>query len=323
MTFRARGLYASSSKESRRFRWGPWMLLGGVLVVVLVVLTGVSVLGNVVAHQSDKTDSYGGVSTLNVNNHTGGHIEVGAAEGDEIVVERTLRGGPLSEPIERIDEGGDSLDVDGRCGGFPLFSTCSIDYTIQVPEDVTVTLENNSGNVEVRELASELSVNSVSGAIEVFDHEGSVDAEATSGMISLSDVTGSVQAHNVSGDIEATGEGERLEASTTSGSVDVEDFTAEEVVAESVSGSLELGGGFTTLEAETTSGGVEVTTDTPFELMEVETVSGGVEARVPAGTYEIGGESTSGDREFDVDTASEADSRIEVNTTSGSVRVGH
>lgn len=322
MTFRARGLYASSSKESRRFRWGPWMLLGGVLVVVLVVLTGLSVLGNVVAHQSEQSDSFGAMSRLNVDNRTGGRIEVAAAEGDEIVVERTLRGGPLSEPWERIDETGDGLDVEGGCGGFPLFSTCSIDYAIKVPKDVEVTLENNSGNVTVRELTSELSVSSVSGAIEVFDHEGSVEAESASGAISLSGVTGSVQAHNVSGDIEAIGEGERLEVSTTSGSVAVKDFTAEEVVAESVSGSLELGGGFTTLEAASTSGEVEITTDAAFELMEVETVSGAVEARVPAGTYEIGGESTSGSREFDVDTASEADSRIEVNTTSGSVRVG-
>lgn len=321
MTFRARGLYASSSKESRRFRWGPWMLLGGVLVVVLVVLTAVSVLGNVVAHQSDQADSYGGASALSVHNDTGGRIEVGAAEGDEIVVERTLRGGPLSEPEERIDEGGDRLGIDGRCSGVPFLSTCSIDYTIQVPEDVSVTLETASGSVEVRNLVSELSVGTVSGSVEVFDHQGSVEVEATSGEVSLSDITGSVEAHNVSGDIEAAGEGERLEVSTTSGRVAVDDFTAEEVVAESVSGSLELGGGFTTLEASTTSGGVEISTDTPFDLMEVETVSGGIEARVPAGDYDISGESTSGDREFDVDASDGADSRIEVNTTSGSVRV--
>jgi hypothetical protein len=54
----------------------------------------------------------------------------------------------------------------------------------------------------------------------------------------------------------------------------------------------------------------------------VETVSGRIQALVPEGVYDITGESVSGSRDFDVDTATDADSRIDVSTTSGSVRVG-
>ncbi|MBR8744855.1 hypothetical protein DSY14_24605 [Nocardiopsis sp. MG754419] len=297
------------------------MVLGGVLVVILVVITAVSVLGNIVAHQSDRADSFGGATELHVDNRTGGRIEVDSTDGDEIVVERTLRGGPLSEPEERIDEGGDRLGIDSDCTGLALFSNCAIDYTILVPADVTVTLATVSGSVAVENLSTELSVGTTSGAVEVSDHTGPVVAETVSGAIELSDITGSADVSTTSGGIEVSGEGDRLEVSTTSGRVEVDDFTADEVVASSVSGSLELGGGFTTLEASTTSGSVEIATDSPFELMTVETVSGSVEAEVARGTYDVGGESTSGSRDIDVETSSDADSRIEVDTTSGSVRI--
>lgn len=322
MTFRARGLYASSSKEPSRFRWGPWMVLGGVLVVILVVLTAVSVLGNVVSHQSERADSYGVASELRLSNDTGGRIQVSSAEGEQIVVERTLRGGPLSEPRESVEESGDRLDIETRCSGPLFFSRCSVEYAIRVPEGVFLTLETVSGDVQVQDLNGNLAVTTTSGSIEVFDHEGEVRAETTSGDMELSEVTGSITAQSTSGSIDASGEGELLEVSTTSGDIVAAGFRAQQVRTESVSGDLEFGGGFTSLETSTTSGDVEIRTDTVFDLMSVETISGDVEAWVPEGVYAIDGESTSGGRDFNVDTSPDADSRIEVDTTSGSVRVG-
>lgn len=321
MTFRARGLYASSSKEPGRFRWGPWMVLGGVLVVLLVVLTAVSVLTSVVSHQSEQADSYDRVSELRVDDRTGGRIEIGAAEGEQIVVERTLRGRPLSEPRESVDRSGDGLALESRCGGLSFFAQCSIDYDIAVPEGVAVTLETVSGSVLIKDLAGDLAVTTTSGEVEVQDHEGDVTVGTTSGDVELSDIAGSVSAHSTSGTVEVSGQGELLEVSTTSGAIVTDEFTAQRVRADSVSGDLELSGGFTTLEAKTTSGGVRVRTDTSFDLMSVETVSGHVQARVPQGAYAIAGDSTSGSRDFEVDTSADADSRIEIDTTSGSVHV--
>ncbi|GHC80780.1 hypothetical protein GCM10007079_19980 [Nocardiopsis terrae] len=323
MTFRARGLYASSSKERGRFRWGPWMVLGGALVLILVVVTAVSVLGNVVVHQTDRDDSFAGVSALELTNETGGQVTLRGGDGDEVLLERSLRGSPLSEPDEDVDADGDTLAVDTDCDGFPFFTTCAVDYEVTVPAGTRVTVETVSGGVHARGLEGELSVEGVSGGVQVAEQNGDTRIETVSGRITLEGMEGAVTAHSTSGGITAGGEGPLLDVSTTSGTVSAADFTAEEVRAESVSGSLELGGGFTTLEASSTSGSVDIATGTPFDLMSVETVSGRVEASVPEGVYEITGESVSGSREFDVDTSSGADSRIDVNTTSGSVQVLH
>lgn len=321
MTFKARGLYASSSKEPGRFRRGPWLLLGAVLVVIVVVFTAVSVLGNVAVHQTDRTDSYAGVVVIRLDNSTGGRVRLHSGDGDEVLVERDLRGSPLSKPDEDIDAGGDRLEIDTRCSGFLFFSGCSVNYDITVPAGTEVTVETISGQVAANGLEGDLNVQTTSGGVQVGEHVGAVEAETVSGSIGLEDVEGPVKAQSTSGRIVASGAGELLEATTTSGQIDAAYFEADEVRAESVSGRLQLGGGFTTLEASTVSGNVTVSTGAPFELMQVETISGSVQATVPEGAYDITGESVSGSRDFQVDTASGADSRIDVSTTSGRVWV--
>ncbi|MFE1168566.1 DUF4097 domain-containing protein [Nocardiopsis sp. NPDC058789] len=322
MTFRARGLYASSSKERGGFRRGPWMFLGGVLVLALVVLTALSVLGNMTVNQSDRADSFDGVSALEIDNSTGGEVLLRGGTGDGVTVDRKLRGSPLSEPDEDIEAEGGTLEIDTECSGLPFFSSCSVDYEVTVPAGTRVTLQTVSGRVAVENLEGDLSVETTSGAVDVTEQVGVVEVETVSGEVALDGVEGSVEAHTVSGRITASGEGALLDVSSTSGTIVTEDFGADEVRAESVSGSLELGGGFTTLEATTTSGDVSLRTADPFDLLSVETVSGAVAATVPDGEYEVTGESVSGQREFDVDTGNGADGRIDVNTTSGSVRVG-
>ncbi|GAA1103786.1 DUF4097 family beta strand repeat-containing protein [Nocardiopsis metallicus] len=321
MTFKARGLYASSSKEPGGFRRGPWLLLGAVLVVIVVVFTAVSVLGNVAVHQTDRTDSYTGVAVIRLDNSTGGRVQLHSGDGDEVLVERDLRGSPLSEPDEDIDANGDRLEIDTGCSGFLFFSGCSVNYDITVPAGTEVTVETVSGRIAANGLEGDLNAQTISGDVQVGEHVGAVEAEAISGSIDLEDIEGSARAQSTSGRIVATGSGELLEASTTSGEIDAAGFDAGEVRAESVSGQLMLGGGFTTLEASTVSGNVTVSTGTPFDLMQVETVSGSVEATVPDGTYDVTGESVSGNRDFGVATAAGADSRIDVSTTSGRVRI--
>lgn len=323
MTFRARGLYASSSKERGRFRRGPWMLLGGVLVVILGILTAVSVLGNVAVSQTDRTDSYNGVSTIELDNSTGGRVQLRGGDGDEVLVERDLRGSPLSEPDEDIDADGDRLEIDTECSGFLFFSGCSVNYDITVPAGTQVTVETISGRITASNVEGDLNAQTTSGDVEVANQVGAVGAETVSGQIDLDDIEGSATAQTTSGRIMATGAGDLLDVSTTSGEIDASGFETDEVRAESVSGALKLGGGFTTLEASSTSGNVDIRTDTPFELMLVETVSGSVEAKVPDEAYDITGESVSGGRDFDVDTAPGAESRIDVNTTSGGVRISN
>ncbi|WP_017601444.1 DUF4097 family beta strand repeat-containing protein [Nocardiopsis lucentensis] len=322
MTFKARGLYASSSKEPGGFRAGPWMLLGAVLVVVLIGVTVVSVLGNVAVDRDSRRDSFPGVASLEVDNETDGEVVLVGTDGNEVTVDRSLRGGPLKAPHEEIDAGGgEELSLNAECEGVPFLGMCEVNYEIAVPEGTLVDVETTSGRIRVDNVNGALDLSSTSGAVMVSDNVGDVSVSSTAGGVELSGVEGSVAVETVSGGIAASGSGESLDVESVSGAVDVSGFTARVVEAEATSGAVVVGGGFTSAEVSTTSGGVEVSTDVPFELLSVDSTSGSVRLRVPEGSYAVTGESGTGGRDIGVDTSSDAGARIEVNTGSGSVEV--
>ncbi|MEU0239581.1 DUF4097 family beta strand repeat-containing protein [Nocardiopsis sp. NPDC006198] len=321
MTFKARGLYASSSKEPRRrFRVGPWLVIGGVLVAIMVAATSFSVLGNVGVDRGDRSDSFAGIRTLEVDNRTGGDVVL-AGGGDEVVVERTLRGTPLTEPREGAEADGDGLEVEAVCQGIPFFGGCAVNYEITVPEGTEVTVETVSGRISAENVNGALELSTTSGPVEVSDNVGDVAVDTTSGQVSLAGVEGSVGIDTTSGEVSAAGSGERLEASSTSGRVDVSGFEAESVRAESTSGDVAVGGGFTTAEASTVSGRIEVATGDAFDTLTLDTTSGSIDVRVPRGAYDVTGDSTSGQRDVGVDVEDGAASRIDANTVSGSLSV--
>ncbi|OOC53898.1 MULTISPECIES: DUF4097 family beta strand repeat-containing protein [Nocardiopsis] len=320
MTFKARGLYASSSKEPRRFRVGPWLLLGAVLVAALVVATAFSVLGSVGVDHGDRSDTYDAPQSMEIENSTGGDVTL--TGGDEGVrLDRTLRGTPLTEPEEDIETSGDALQVEALCLGVPFLGGCRVDYEVAVPEGTAVTVETVSGRISVENVHGELNLTSTSGQVRVDDTSGDVTAESTSGRIDVTGARGSLVAETTSGRITAEGEGESLQASSTSGHVDVSGFDARTVTAESTSGGVQVGGDFTEARVSTVSGSIGVTTEDTFDLLSMESVSGGIHVQVPEGVYEVTGESASGSRHVGVETSSGADARIEADTVSGTLSV--
>ncbi|CAL9346604.1 hypothetical protein SUDANB121_00391 [Nocardiopsis dassonvillei] len=322
MTFKARGLYASSSKEPRSgFRIGPWLVLGGVLVAGLVVVIAFSVLGNVGVDRGDRADSFAAPERVVVENETGGRVSFTFADGDRVQVDRELRGTPLTDPDEDIETDDGELRIDADCSGVWFLEGCSVDYDIAVPAGVEVQVETVSGEVTVTGLEGGVEASSVNGLVEVTDVTGDVRVETTSGRIEVAGITGSVDLESTSGSITAAGEGERLHASSTSGDVDLTGFTAGSVEAESTSGRVSVGGGFDTAEVSSVSGSVEVATEDAFRTLAVETTSGRVDIDVPAGAYDVTGESVSGGRDIGVQ-ASSSGPRIQVDTVSGGVRIG-
>ncbi len=321
MTFKARGLYASSSKEPRSgFRAGPWLVLGGVLVAVLIAVTAVSVLGNVGVDRGGREDSFASPERLTVENETRGRVTLTATDGDRVLVDREMRGTPLSEPDEDIETEDGHLRIETECSGIWFVGGCAVDYTIAVPAGVAVQVETVGGGVSATGLDAGVRVETVSGAVDLSDVSGEVRVETTNGRIDAAGVAGSADLETTSGAITASGEGERLYASSTSGAVDVGGFSAAAVEAESTSGRVSVGGGFDTAEVSSVSGAVEVLTDEPFQTLAVETTSGSVDVGVPAGAYDVTGESVSGGREIGVDTSASGP-RVQVDTVSGSVQV--
>ncbi|MDE3722064.1 DUF4097 family beta strand repeat-containing protein [Nocardiopsis sp. N85] len=303
MTFKARGLYASSSKEpGSGFRTGPWLLLGGALVVVLVVVTVFSALGNVGLNRGERGDSFAAPERVVIENETGGEVRLSGTDAPEVRVDRSLRGTPFNEPDDEIELDGGELTIDAECSGLWFVGDCAVDYDIAVPAGVSVEVQNHRGMIVATGI------------------DGDVRAETLSGRVEVEGITGSADLETVSGSIVATGTGERLSAVSVSGRIDVSGFDAETVEAESVSGSVSVGDGFTTAEVSTTSGGIDVSTDTRFETLAVESTSGSVDVRVPEGAYDVTGSSVSGGRDIGVD-ASASGPRVQVDTISGGVTV--
>ncbi|MFI6576106.1 DUF4097 family beta strand repeat-containing protein [Nocardiopsis sp. NPDC050513] len=322
MTFKARGLYASSSKEPGGFRAGPWMLLGAVLVVVLIGVTVVSVLGNVTVDRDRRSDTVGAAAFLRIDNDTEGDVTVSAGPGDEVVLERTTRSGPFREPEDDVEQEDGGTFVEAECEGlWFLGGDCAVDYDVTVPEGTEVAVSTVSGRIRVENVDGRLDLSSTSGDVVVSGNVGDVAASSTSGGVELSGVEGSVEAETTSGGVLASGAGESLSAQSVSGAVDVSGFTARSVEAASTSGTVVVGGGFASAEVSTTSGSVEVATEDAFDRLSVDSTSGAVRVRVPDGVYAVTGESTSGGRDIGVDTSSDAEARIDVNTVSGSVSV--
>lgn len=321
MTFKARGLYASSSKEPRRSRVGLWLILGLVLVAAVGVVTATAVLGRVDLDRGSLVETFDAPTAVEIENETGGAVEFTRGTGSEMVLERQLHGSPLKEPEDEVEEEDGQVYVDAHCEGVPFIGECSIDYTIAVPEGTAVSVETISGAITVSNVDGVLDLSTTSGRVDVDGNVGDVAVETTSGTVELADVEGATEVETTSGSVTASGTGERLDVYTVSGRLDLSEFGADVVRAESTSGTVAVGGGFTTAEVSTTSGSIEVGTEDAFDLLSLETVSGSSEVEVPDGTYRITGESVSGDRSVGVETASDADAHIDANSVSGSLTV--
>ncbi|WP_304455084.1 DUF4097 family beta strand repeat-containing protein [Nocardiopsis sp. YSL2] len=321
MTFKARGLYASSSKEPRRSRVGLWLVLGLVLVAAVGVMTAVSVLGRVGLDRGSQVETFDAPSAVEIENETDGAVEVTGGAGPEMVLERQMHGSPLKEPVDEVEEDEGRVNVQAHCEGVPFIGQCEVDYTIAIPEGTAVSVETRSGPITVSNVDGVLDLSTTSGNVNVDGNAGDVTVESTAGAVDLAGVEGAVDVETTSGSVTAEGSGASLDVSTVSGRLDLSEFSADVVEAESTSGSVSVGGGFTTAEVSTTSGSIAVTTEDAFDLLSLETVSGSSDVEVPDGTYRITGESVSGDRSLGVDTSPDAASHIDANSVSGSLTV--
>lgn len=323
MTFKARGLYASSNKAPRRSRRGLWLFLGALLALALVAATVLSVLGNVAVTRQQVSDTFQSQEQVDIDNRTSGSVEITTADVDQIHIERTLGTSPMRNVQESIDETDDAVQLQAHCTGPSLFfTTCAADYEITVPEQSDLQVNTISGQILASGLQGQIQATTTSGQVHISDHQGPMRAESTSALLQLSDVQGQVEARTVSGDIELTGQGEQARASTTSGQVDLSGFTSQTVEADSTSGDLSIGD-FTEAEASSVSGNVQVRSNQQLQSLTVDTTSGNVSVQVPDHDYDVSGSSTSGDREIGVATSPQASARITIDTVSGSVQLTH
>ena len=130
-------------------------------------------------------------------------------------------------------------------------SSASLDFTVVVPANIAVEIHDTSGGMVVENLAT-TSIDDTSGDIEVRHVRGDLTIRDTSGGIYVEDVSGSVHIpSDTSGSIEVRGAGAVTIDEDTSGAVTIRNVKRNVFIGEKGSGSIfvsDVGGDFTVRE---------------------------------------------------------------------------
>ncbi|MBO0868067.1 MAG: DUF4097 family beta strand repeat protein [Micromonosporaceae bacterium] len=165
--------------------------------------------------QDDKTEHVA-ITAVRMEGSGGGDVTVEPGSAGQVKIHRKIQyNGSQPGNTYRIDGGTLYLNTD--CG-----HNCGVDYEVRVPEGVTVTGENGSGNVRLTGVSK-------------------VDVEVSSGDVEITRATGPVRVRANSGNIDATG----VRAATTDLTADSGDITLDldtpgNVTAQADSGNITL-----------------------------------------------------------------------------------
>lgn len=182
-----------------------------------------------------------------------------------VVVHRRLKW-DKAEPVVSEAWNGDTLRVTATC---PDGESCSVDFTVQVPASVAVQLNDNVGDISLRDLTGPVNVTlgtgdvdltGLSGRVRVASHTGRISGNALQSTdVDVTDATGDVavdfakvpdkvQAVTGTGAVHVTvprdTTGYRVQAQTTTGktAVDVpqETSSARSIVAKTATGDVRV-----------------------------------------------------------------------------------
>jgi len=186
----------------------------------------------------------GRVSVSNIS----GDVTVTGGSGDEVTVDaiKRTRGdrSALGDVRVQVDNAANRVDIRTD---YPRMShtNVSVDYTIGVPNGVSVELHSVSGSIKVTGVHGSVRVETISGGVTASDTPNVELAKTVSGDVSLSGIStdGAVTAGTVSGTVTAKGlKAKRLELSSVSGDMILTDVAVASVRAKSISGGFEYTG---------------------------------------------------------------------------------
>lgn len=194
-------------------------------------------------NQTRPLDSQGSIEVENIK----GRIQVRAWDRPEVKI-----AGTLGDGVEKLVIEGDARHLVIKVkypssGGWGSRKSGPTDLQLTVPVRADLDLDSVSANVDVSGVApARLSIESVSGDVQVAAAPGEVDVESVSGQLRLTVNSASVDVQTVSGDVQLRGRmnGE-IKAETVSGNIDVSvnGERVRELSASTVSGNARLRAG--------------------------------------------------------------------------------
>ncbi len=203
--------------------------------------------------------------------------------------------------VRLTPRGSDLLLAVEPASGAPRHLRYRVDLTVQVPEGIGAEVDLKSGDVNVEDLAGDLTVRIKSGDLSVGPHRGRVRAEIKSGDVRLQEAE-DLDLHVLSGDVDVKQVRGAAELRVTSGDISLEEVRgAVDLTAHS--GDVRLGiYGSSSVRAKTISGdmSVNVASLAAGARVALEAVAGdlsvtmgariqaGVRAQATAGAIDVG-----------------------------------
>ncbi|GAA5053588.1 hypothetical protein GCM10023259_033930 [Thermocatellispora tengchongensis] len=166
------------------------LLAGALLGSGVVVLTGCG-LQNIGRPENQSVNSYDVANVTKLEVRSGaGDVVVNETGGTGVRVTETLhwRGDGKPETAHPVE--GDQLTLSYDCPEKIGFHSCAVDYKVEVPKGVAVTVDTGSGEITLRQLTGPVTAKTGSGDIRAAGLGGkSAYAETGAGDIDLKFVT--------------------------------------------------------------------------------------------------------------------------------------
>jgi hypothetical protein len=200
-----------------------WLIPGAILAIATLGWGTYNVLSLLARSEYTTTETFDAaeVTSLDLSNENGS-ITIDATAGDEItVVADVSNGWRAADVSSRIVD--DVLVVRGNC---PVLGSpwCSVDYTIEIPADRSMSIDGANGSVRISGAAGSIEVDTDNGSIELEDVSGSIRASSDNGGITGRRLSAAVVNADIdNGRIELlfVESPRSVAASTSNGSIDV------------------------------------------------------------------------------------------------------
>jgi Toastrack DUF4097 len=253
--------------------------------------------GPEITENFSRTVRLGRDGTFSLTN-VSGDIEVTGGNGNDVRIDAVKRVRHPDAAEARailealtidVSERGGSVDVRTEYSRYRYRrgGSGSIDFTVSVPRDASVTLKSVSGDVRVTNVNGDLRAESTSGDVVMSNVRRIRLAKSVSGDVDIADATTEdVTAESISGEVIIRAVKTRvLSLQSVSGDVRLTDVDAERVQSRSVSGDVEYSGRLAPngrYDLQTHSGSVRVTPASAqgFDV-EARTFSGNVRSDYP------------------------------------------